>query len=721
MKLYQALPVIFITATACSDGAEPFSQAQGESIQFGVTELSAASRADVSASPDTFMLHNDTDTCNVTVAVTVTDMCDDGPIGRAAPAIGTDAIKAFAIYSFYYPSATASPRPFFSNEEAIRQETEWITSTLYYWPDTPGSTLDFWAMAGIDAQGVTVTASQTGIDAMTIDYTVPQQASQQSDLMIATTERLNTPGVSVPLRFRHICSAVRFVFGNEMQPGTIKEITLSGIMSKGRYTTQWNDLADATTFTITPDKTTSGNETSGDPIAPDYNTLMMIPQQLGDDAMLTVLFADKVTGNTRSLTASLAGNKWKQGTMTTYRIGITPEYKLEFTEPVETQDAHYVICNSAIRISGLAADKTWTLTAEASDGADVSVQFTADVNEFVKQGFWTDKEIVNGQTVTSKSARGTATVTGSGSGDFPLTVFLPENVSDADRTIPLTLSVDGAPAEYTVTQQITQVPPLWNGDTGWEQIDDHLTGAYGFQYTARHVFIYNNSSALQSGMDDVQDMVNNLITQYQATDYVEHDKFYYRRIEGWNISVGWRYYVSIDYSKLNNLGGKASSPINGFDNTMQLFTFGGSAISNTFEQALRQLRRINNTREAAFRDRDPSGNEYSTNKDIPLSIQGNNINESQVLTLVLKKNKYYLNRYSNSETGVETTAPMILSDEIKWYLPAWEQFSTMPASNFTRSDFWSSTAYGDATRSYAGDGNLHDRMEMLKIRVARDR
>lgn len=708
MKLYQALPVIFITATACSDGVEPFSMAQGESIQFGVTELSAASRADVSALPDTFMLHNGTDTCNVTVEVTVTDMCDNGPIGRAAPAIGTDAIKAFTIYSFYYPSATASPRPFFSNEEAIRHETEWITSTLYYWPDTPGSTLDFWAMADIDAQGVTVTASQTGIDAMAIDYTVPQRASQQSDLMIATTERLNTPDVSVPLRFRHICSAVRFVFGNEMQPGTIKEITLSGIKSKGRYTTQWNDLTDATTFTIATDKTTSGNETSGDPIAHDYNTLMMIPQQLGDDAMLKILFEDNVTGNTRSLTASLAGNEWKQGTTTTYRIGITPEYKLEFTEPVETQDAHYVICNSAIRISGLAADKTWTLKAEASDGADVSVQLTADVNEFVKQGFWTDKEIVNGQTVTSKSARGTATVTSSGSGDFPLTVFLPENVSDADRTITLTLSVDGAPAEYTVTQQITQVPPLWNGDTGWEQIDDHLTGAYGFYYTAQIVYVYNNSSDLLTA-NRVRNMISNLVNQYNASSYVDYDSY----TPSWGSR---RFYVAIDYSKLSNIGSTASSSNDGHTNTIQLLNFGGSAISNTFEQALQQLKRIGTSNTPAFRRRvndDPS--------EVPQEVEGSFINESQALTIVLTKNRYYLNKFTDSNTGLETSAPYIKEADIKWYLPAYGQFDGMPASSFSPGEFWSSTAFDDATQSYSGSGILTQRTTQLKIRVARDR
>ncbi len=714
MKPYQALPVILIIAGACSDASEPIIRVKGKDIEFGVTELSAVSRA-CSFEPDTLTLHSNSDTCSVSVGVTVTDMSTERLLSRAIPVTGTDAITAFSVYSFCYSSATAVPKPFFAAEKAVRQGDTWITPTTYYWPDTPDTTLDFWAMAGTDAPGVTVTASQTGIGAMSIDYTVPQQAAPQADLIIATTERMNTPGVSVPLRFRHICSAVKFVIGNEIQPGTIKEITVSGIMSRGRYTTQWNDLSGESSFTISANKATTDNEKDGDPIVPDYNTLMMIPQQLSDNAMLTVVFHDNVTGTDRNLTASLAGNTWRQGTVTTYRIGITPEYKLEFTGPVATQDAHYVICNSTIHVDGLPADKTWRLTAEASDGADVSVQLTADVNEFVKQGFWTDKEIINSQTVTSISARGTATVSGNGSGVFPLTVFLPENISDADRTITLTLNVNGAPSRYAVTQQFKQVPPLWNGDTGWEQIDDNITGAYGFMYTARHVYVYNYWS-LNYIINDVEKSVKQLIEQYNASNYVEYGR--YKRNA---ISAYYRFYVAIDYSKLSNLNDKASSPVAGLDNTKQMFSFGGSAVSNTFRDALFQLKKIQDGSKA-FREREKPGTTQNQDpEDVPAWIEGTEIKESQALTYVLKKNRYYLNRYKDTQSGLETTAPIIKEENIKWYLPAYRQFDGMPAGSFATGEFWSSTAYSDATQAYTGNGTLSERTAKLKIRVARNR
>lgn len=710
MRLYQVLPVLLaVTAAACSDSNGPDEPGCADGIRFGVTEQPALSRA-AAPSPDALTLSSDTDTCTVAVAVEVTDMCDSRLTGRAAPVTGVDGIGGFSVYAFYHPSESGAPRPFFADERAVRSGDTWATTTLYYWPTATGSTLDFWAMAGADAQGVTVSGTPSSIDDMAIDYTVPSLAGSQADLMIATTDRLNTPGVSVPLRFRHICSAVRFVFGDRMQPGIIKEITLSGIMSAGRYTTQWTGVTDARSFTVNANRTTTGNETSGDAMLSDDNTFMMIPQQLADDAMLTVVFRDDVTGSERTLTASLAGATWRQGTVTTYRIGISPEYQLEFTRPVETQDAHYVICDSEIKISGLPAGRSWTLTAQASDGADVSVQRTADINPFAAQGFWTDKEMNNG-TPTGVSARGTKTVTGSGSGTVPLTVFLPENATDADRTVTLTLSVDGMPSS-TVTQTITQVCPSWSGNTGWERIDDGLTGVYGFKYSARHVYIYNYWS-YSSVIASVESSVSRLIEQYGASSYVTYARFT-RFLAPRN-----RLYVSIEYSKLSNLNGQAASSTAGFDNTRQLYELGGSATSRTFENALLQLKKIQNG-DTAFRKRNNASDSPDPD-EVPKWIDGTNIDQSQALTLVLKKNRYYLNRYTDSETGLKTTAPRILAEDIVWYLPAWEQFAGMPASSFMRSEFWSSTAYGDATQSYDGSGALRDRMTLLKIRVARNR
>ena len=103
------------------------------------------------------------------------------------------------------------------------------------------------------------------------------------------------------------------------------------------------------------------------------------------------------------------------------------------------------------------------------------------------------------------------------------------------------------------------------------------------------------------------------------------------------------------------------------------------------------------------------------------NLRGTAINESQALSIVLKKNRYYLNRYTDSGTGMESTAPRITEDNIVWYLPAYVQFSNLPAGSFTPNDFWSSTAYDNATQAYLGNGTPASRTTQKRIRVVRNR
>lgn len=715
MKPYQILTIFLAMGFySCSDNSQLDEAAGYDGISFSVSDTSGRSRSEVDNARyvDMVTLIDDADTLSddsVNVMITVGDMDCVEVNSRASQISGVSEIDNFGIYAYYYKSATSSPQPFFDNETAVNMNGYWSTADIYYWPTTPGSSLRFWAMARTDAPGVSVTRGADGPESMMIDYTVPQRAVDQSDLLLAVTENLNTPNVRVPLYFRHLCSAVKFVFGSEMQPGRINNITLSGIKSRGQYTVQWDNLSDDTSFSLPVNKNVTEGEVAGSPILADAYTLMMIPQVLGPDAELIVTFVDNVTGRERTMSASLAGGIWAQGKVTTYRIGISPDYKLEFTRAVEQQDAHYVICNSAIKISGLPESCAWTLKATASDGSDPTVQLTADVNEYVKQGFWTDKEMADG-TPTGISARGSDRISGTGSGEFPLTVFLPENVGDSERTVTLSLSVNGAPVKNTVTQQITQLNPDWLGSAGWERIEDGQSGVYGFSYTAKHVYVYNNSHPWGTiTFNRVGDMIKNLINQYNASPYVDYASYRHD-------VAAYRYWVRIDYSKLSNLGDRARSSSDGLINTRELFSFGGAAVSNTFESALISLRRISDTNELAFRkraDNDPNA--------VPNWEDGNMINESQALSVILKKNRYFLNRFRDSATGVETIAPRIRESDIVWYLPAYQQFDNHPGGVATPGDYWSSTAFGDAANAYLGNGAIASRTSVNKIIAVRNR
>lgn len=718
MKAYPYLALLPALACAgCSD--DPQSPAEGDSrgIVFCISADAALSRSD-GAVRDTGMLTLTADGCEpVAVSMSVSDMTHASTGSRGTPVNGTDDLKDFSIYSWFYRDAAAAAQPFFTRETAQDHGGYWSTPTTYYWPTGAGTSLCFWALAGIDTPGVNIIDPGTGPDDMTIEYNVPREAASQTDLLLATTGRINTPGERVPLTFRHLCAAVRFVAGSEMQPGTIRSITLSGIASQGRYTGTWSTAGSKTDFTLTTDKDTDENTPAGSALTTQYNTMMMLPQRLGDDATLTVVFEDRVTGTERRMSASLAGREWRQGTVTTYHIGITPEYKLEFTQQPDTQDAHYVICRSAVHISGLPAGKAWTLTVSPSDDSDPSIQLTADINEFARQGFWTDREMSNGSP-TSRSARGSRQIKGTGPGEFPLTVFLPENISDSPRTVTLTLSVDGAPTQNSVTQQILQLAPGWTGNTGWEQIDDNENAAYGFSYTAHHVYVYydgyfNVGSGAET-LRQIKSMIDNIIAQYNASGYT--DIIMKRHWAG-----KYRYAVDINYEKLSNLGLNAASATDGLTNTRQLFNFGGSGVTSTFETALQGLRRIGDESVTAFRKRDNASGSIDNDFGFPQWVEGTAINESQALSAVLKKNRYYLNRYTDSGTGMEATAPRILETDIVWYLPARDEFAALPANYNSSGTYWSSTACDNATEAYSGDGTPTLRSTRKKIAAARRR
>lgn len=689
-----------------------------ESICFGISsdnDVSARGHAADEAvwAVDTLVLRTDDLSDTLCAQVVVSDGFDsfepDGrraELSRGMPVTKDDFYNRFHVLAYWKTNGSLHDMFYINEDVTDKGGNLWSTETIYYWME-PQHSLQFYAWAPTDAVALTAPATP---QSTRLTYTVPASVADQKDIVVAVTDEM--PGDNnavVPLSFNHICTGVRFVVGDRMQPGTIRSIALKGVKNTGTYdmaTNVWTLGAQSADFSQQLNQTTTGAEADGTALTTPAGTLMMIPQTLPADATLTVVFHDDVTGEDRTLTASLAGRTWPQGKLTTYRIGISRQYNLNISA-VETQDAHYVICNSEISIEGLPAGKSWTLTASASDGADVSVQLTSDVNEYVKQGFWTDKEMNNG-TPTDISARGTNTIKGSGPGSFPITVFLPENVSDdQDRTVSLKLSVDGAPEKDALTYSFTQVHPLWNNGTGWEQIDDNLTGAYGFLYDATRVYVYNNSNTL-AVVNNSMEVTTNLVNQYNASTYTKVERY----TIAWLIS--YRFYVEIDYSKLNNLGSNAQSTDDGLKNTKELFKFGGAAITNTFEQALQQMRRVTDNNELAFRRRsssDPTA--------VPKEKPGTFIDQEQVLTLVLKKNRYYLNRVKDSGTGMETNAPRILESDIKWYLPASGQFGSMPG-NMNSSLFWSSTAAGNNAQAYSGGGTLVNRSEPMKIRVARN-
>ena len=118
----------------------------------------------------------------------------------------------------------------------------------------------------------------------------------------------------------------------------------------------------------------------------------------------------------------------------------------------------------------------------ASDGADVTM--LPQLDEYQRNGFWTDRVLfqANGSTdfVDQGSARGTSTLTGTGTSDVYL--FLPENVGEKERTITLVLTLDGDNVS-SVEKEFKQLNP--DGDYGWEQIENDPLATWGFLWNRK--------------------------------------------------------------------------------------------------------------------------------------------------------------------------------------------------------------------------------------------
>lgn len=199
---------------------------------------------------------------------------------------------------------------------------------------------------------------------------------------------------------------------------------------------------------------------------------MLLPQTLGADSELKVEFHDNISGRDRTLSASLNGAKWPMGKTVTYRLSITPEYELNIENTSEMLDAHYIVEPIKVKIGNLEPNAKWTLTAkidgEIYNGIDVSVLLDNPEDgalNVAKQGFWIDKyveikrndegEIIS-KKLTNQTARGTATVTGTGSLETNAYVFIPENIGNTDRNITITLKVDGSSDADAYKKTITQ-------------------------------------------------------------------------------------------------------------------------------------------------------------------------------------------------------------------------------------------------------------------------
>lgn len=605
---------------------------------------------------------------------------------------------SFHVVAYWQKDGALVTEQFYMNADVSEQvNNRWTTDNTYYWPGN-GHTLQFYALTPDDA-GIQMPATPASTHLSS--YTVPADVTKQRDILVATTEELSgNYNQAVPLTFEHICTAIKFETGSQMQPGSIRSVTLKGVKTTGTYdmaTDKWV-LTDATdSYTLDVDKATTGTETPGSGITNIENTFMMLPQTLPDGATVEVVFQDKVTGNERTLSAAIGGTEWPQGKTVTYKISITPEYDMSI-ECEDKVDAHYVIQEIQIK-----ADCEWTLKSDVNWLTFTDWSYDASKPEdrpLGMSGYWI------------RSERGGQTF--SGSGDKVLYAYYDEHTGDQNREAHLTISYGDGSNGGGNTKTITQYCPAWVGNAGYERIEEDA-GTYPFGYAWDRRVTFSARFEFGSTIRDLLGayvflyIANNAIEEYNAGDYVTVTE---QKIP--ILDLTYQTDVTIDYSNFNAIGSENININNGLANTRYLYGFENIGQIATIENRLRD-NAVGQFTETVSED---------SHSDIPI--------DQFAVRKVAMKNEFQKRLKTETIEGetIRYVEAFINTDNIHWYLPASNEQSALKDGLAEGDDpldgtYWSSTAVDDNENAYrydAGGSSSQDaRMTQYKIRAARQK
>lgn len=682
MTAGMAAVLLSVTLFSCSSDVpyEHTDYSTTDNICFGISDSGNGTRAaaaNEAITTDRYVLRSSESSDTLCVRAVVSD-----GIGKAAAKHATRASMQTTMYDQFNVVAqlkksdgNIAPR-YYMNEVATKQGVVWQpSSSTYYWPDN--GSLRFLAWAPIDAElDESPVKPSEDVNKTTIKYTVPADLSKQRDLVAAATGYNASPagGVCAPvsLQFKHLCTAVVVKTGATMAPGTIKSVTITNVRNSGTYDmlrSAWTLNNATTSYTVSPNMATGSTTAEGTKLNADDATFMLLPQTLGAESKLEVMFHDNISGRDRLLTASLNGAEWPMGKTVTYRLSITPEYELEFTSEPQVQDAHYVIYPIKIKVDpGLTGG--WQLKSTSP-----KVTLRKNLTELEEVGYWIEED------------RGTQTIEGTESGDITVYAFLEENVTNAERDVVLELSPKGFPSATPAKFTIRQLCPSWNADgLGCERIEGKKY-QWGFLWGDNMKMVYTVPGWI----------LKKWWVEIVLTWFNDYGKYITVDRDSWSTS----FRVTIDFNKIPSPN-VAKSPTDGKKNSSELYNFNG--ISDV-SALIKRLENWGGT----------------TNQTFPL-----NPTEFAVRAAVMK-NKF--NKEVQS-AGTETIERPILKDEnLVWYLPAKDEFSTIVDDEYPlQGNYWTSTASDiseDDENAYKyilnSGASLEKRTTLLNVRAVRKR
>lgn len=683
MTAGMAAVLLSVTLFSCSSDVpyEHTDYSTTDNICFGISYSGNGTRAaaaNEAITTDRYVLRSSESSDTLCVRAVVSD-----GIGKAAAKHATRASMQTTMYDQFNVVAqlkksdgNIAPR-YYMNEVATKQGVVWQpSSSTYYWPDN--GSLRFLAWAPLDAElDESPVKPSEDVNKTTIKYTVPAELSKQRDLVAAATGYNASPagGVCAPvsLQFKHLCTAVVVKTGATMAPGTIKSVTVTNVRNSGTYDmlrSAWT-LNDATTsYTVSPNMATGSTTAEGTKLNADDATFMLLPQTLGADSKLEVMFHDNISGRDRLLTASLNGAEWPMGKTVTYRLSITPEYELEFTSEPQVQDAHYVIYPITIKAENLGANG-WKLVSNDTRNVTFVENFgNDDIKRLVDNGYWL------------KDYCGKSELTSTTRGDIKVYVFIKENITDADRDIKLTLTPADYPNAAPVTFDFKQYCPAWNNGIGVERKQE-TDYPWGFNWDSSMKITYSMPKGFWMGIWHA------LFTIFGNTKYVTQ--------EGYAWTGTWK--VTVDFSKVPKLT-TATSATDGLKNTWEIYNFEGISDAETI---MRQLESWGG---------------------VPDKTLPTNPTEFAAAACA-KKNPFGVT--INTKDGQNLYLPTLSQSDLVWYLPAQDEAPNMVDGIYPLSgNYWTSTAITDpGTTSYkytvGASASPEDRNNFIHVRAVRKR
>lgn len=651
-----------------------------DNICFGITsdesvQTKGNKPADNGYTSDSFVLRSENSDDTLCVNAIVTDGIESSDsvkqhaMTRGAAVTQDDFYDKFHVLAYWKKDGTSTGQFYMNTDVTDKGNNLWSSDRTYIWPGK-AHTLTFYAWAPADA-GIT---SPSSPESTTLEYTVPTTVTDQKDVVVATTEEIaGNANTTQPLAFRHICTAVKFKVGDQMQAGTIKKITISGVHNSGAYdmaSDSWQLGSNTTAFSIEQDIEMTGNE-SGSMITDGENTFMMLPQELPAGAKVEIIFHDSQAGTDRTFSASIGGMTWPQGKTVTYTLSITPEYELEFISEPELQDAHYIIYPIHIKAGDVPGG--WTITSSDPD----NVTLRTDLTILTRRGFWIEED------------KGTASIRSTAQGDdITIYAFLTENAGEENRKITLEMRPTNLPDAAPQTFTIEQLCPSWNGNLGCERIEEYDEGftgyPWGFKWDSNMVITYDAEQV---------DVLSRIILFFYI-ELFNNDAFVHEDIS----IIPYYHHVVIDFSKVSALD-VGTNENDGRTNTWQIYNFDGINDASSMMQMLEEWG-------------------IKPDKELPTNPT---IFAARTCAL---KNKF--NKNVTQQNGQTIETPVLRNENLVWYLPARNEAPNMQDAEYPLSgDYWTSTAIitPDQNNAYkytvGASTQSEDRNSLLRVRAVR--